>query len=94
MRRFRDSIHIKFIFNSYRKFGNIIRNSRFENSGGAEPICSAPLFDMISKTEFRTRFCKSTLIIVSRRDEAADKFGDPVGFFLVHEVSRIANDGT
>ena len=24
----------------------------FRNSGGAEPICSAPLFEMISKTEF------------------------------------------
>lgn len=52
MRRFRDSIHIQFIFNSYLKLGNIIRNSRFENSGGPEPICSEPLFDMISKTEF------------------------------------------
>lgn len=89
MRRFRDSIHIQFISETRKHYPKL----PFRNSGGPEPICSEPLFDMISKTEFRTRFCKSTLIIVSRRNEAADKFGDPVGFFLMNKMSRIANDG-
>ena len=53
-----DSV-IQFVFNSYSIHIQFISETRkhhpklpFRNSGGPEPICSAPLFEMISKTEF------------------------------------------